>query len=185
MYKKSYQGKLLVSNPNNPVDELGKSLILLVMHGRDRAVGLQINNPLEDINLAMVSNNIGIDIDTEEPLWFGGGVGNNKIHVVHSSDWQGMSTIKINNDISVTNDISVLAAISQNEGPAQYRACAGFWVWEDGQFNKEIKAKNYNEVLHCWEATEATTELVFNNEGPDQWIVALEESTKQQVSQWF
>lgn len=185
MIKKNLQGQVLIANPNNPHDEISRSLILLVLHTPERAVGLQINNPLEGINLSIVAENIGIKIDTDDALWFGGSVGNNKIHVVHSSDWAGMSTIEINKEISITNDISVLSAIAGKEGPSQFRACAGFYVWEDGQLDRQLFARNDDQISHRWETVRATGKLIFQGEGPDQWVTALETSTKQQVAAWF
>lgn len=185
MPKKNYQGCLLVANPSNPKDELSKAVILLVSHHPTKSVGIQINNPLTDLDLQTVSNNIGIDFEGQDPLWYGGSIGSNKIHVVHSNDWAGLSTVKINDEISITHDISVLAALSRGEGPKQYRACAGYWGWEAGDLDQQLDPKQADKVSHKWETLEATLENVFEGEGPDQWHKAIEESTKNQVNAYF
>jgi putative transcriptional regulator len=185
MPKKSFQGHLLVANPNNPRDELSRAVVLLVTHTNDKCVGIQINNPVTDPDLQTISANIGIDFTGSDPLWYGGSVGTNKIHVVHSTDWSGLSTIKINDEISVTNDISVLAALSRGEGPNLFRACAGYWVWEDGELDHQLDPKNTDRTTHKWETVEATVDNVFDGEGPEQWRKVIEESARQQVSSWF
>jgi len=185
MPKKNYQGCLLVANPNNPKDELSKSVILLVSHNPTKSIGIQINNPVADFDLQTVSNNIGIDFVGNDPLWYGGSIGSNKIHVVHSNDWAGLSTIKINDELSITHDISVLAALSRGEGPSQFRACAGYWGWEAGELDLQLDPKHAAHASHTWETVEATLSNVFEGEGPDQWRKVIEESTKNQVNNYF
>ena len=54
MTKKKYLGHLLVANPNNPRDELSKSVMLLVTHNQQNAIGLQINNAVDQLNLKTI-----------------------------------------------------------------------------------------------------------------------------------
>lgn len=182
--KKKYPGHLLVSNPNNPRDELSKSVILIVSHTERMAVGLQINNPLEDINLQDVANNLGMDYPNPDLLYYGGNMSTNKIHVVHSNDWQGMTTVQLNDEISVTNDISVLAALSRGEGPEFFRACAGYWLWDDHRLDLQLNPR-FKDEPHKWEITPADSRIIFDGEGPEQWRVALDHAAKYQVNAWF
>ena len=184
MTKKKYPGYLLVANPNNPRDELSKSVLLVANHTGNLGIGLQINNPMEDINLETVANNIGMACSRNDPLWYGGNIATNKIHVVHSTDWKGITTVKLSDEIYVTNDVSVLAAISLGEGPKFFRACAGYWLWEDGRLDRMLDPKDREET-HKWEVTPATLESVFNGEGPDQWRDCLDKAAKYQVSAWL
>lgn len=184
MTKKKYAGHLLVANPNNPRDELSKSVLLLVTHTDKLAIGLQLNNPLEEIDLQTVAFNSNLDYPEGDPLYYGGNISMNKIHVVHSNDWKGLSTVRLNDQISVTNDISVLAALSRGEGPEHFRACAGYWIWDDGRMDRQLDPRNKDEP-HTWEIVPATLENVFEGEGPEQWRAALDEAAKFQVSAWF
>jgi putative AlgH/UPF0301 family transcriptional regulator len=185
MTKKKFAGNLLVANPNNPRDELAKSVILLVTHTDKLGIGLQLNNPLTDIDLQTVAYNSNIDYPRDtDPLYYGGNISMNKIHVVHSNDWKGLSTVKLNDEISVTNDISVLAALSRGEGPSQFRACAGYWLWENGMLDDMLAPRNRN-YPHKWETVPAALVNVFEGEGPEQWRNALEEAARYQVNVWF
>jgi putative AlgH/UPF0301 family transcriptional regulator len=182
--KRFYPGYMLVANPNNPRDELSKSTILVVTHNDRVAIGLQLNNPLEDINLKTVADNIELPYEGHDPLYYGGNISQNKIHVVHSLDWRGLSTVKLNDQLAVTNDISVLCAIAAGEGPEYFRACAGYWLWEDGKLDNMLDPRNKSEP-HKWEVVPATHENSFVGEGPEQWRNALEQAAKFQVSAWF
>jgi len=184
MTKKRYPGYLLVANPNNPRDELSRSVILVANHTADVAIGLQINNPLEDIDLQTVAQNLGMDFDKNAQLWYGGNMNTNKIHVIHSNDWKGLSTVKMSDEISVTNDISVLAAIARGEGPEHFRACAGYWIWSDGRLDRMLNPREKEDPMK-FEITPATIESVFDGEGPDQWRSVLDKAAKYQVNAWF
>lgn len=184
MSKKKYTGYLLVANPNNPRDELSKSVMVIASHTDRVAIGLQINNPLEDIDLNTVANNLDIDYTRADPLFYGGNISMNKIHVVHSTDWRGLSTVKLNDQLAVTNDISIIAALSRGDGPEYYRACAGYWLWDEGRLDQQLDPRFKGEP-HKWEITPATVENVFGGEGPEQWRECLDQAAKYQVSAWF
>ena len=184
MTKKKYPGHLLLANPHNPQDELSKSVLLIVTHTNRLGIGLQLNNPMEDIDLQTVADNIGIEYSGSDPLYYGGNIGQNKIHVVHSTDWRGMSTVLLNDELAVTNDVSVLAAISQGEGPKYYRACAGYWLWDDGRLDQQLDPRSRVEP-HKWEVSPATLENVFTGEGPDQWRAALDAAAAYRINAWF
>ena len=185
MIKNNLQGHLLAANPSNPRDELDRSVILLTSHTSNSSEGLQINRVLPELSLANIANNIGIWIDDDHPVYCGGSVGINKIHVIHTNDWTGHTTVRITKDLCVTNDISVLSAISRGEGPEYIRACAGFWLWEDGQLDQQLDNKIDGVDRHKWETVPATIDNVFGSTGIEQWHESLEASARMQVSLWF
>lgn len=185
MPKTSHKGHLLVAHPNNPRDELSRAVILVIAHTYSRSMGIQINNPLANPNLQSICENIGIEFPYESPLYLGGNVANNKIHVIHTSDWNSTSTIMLNKDIYITSDISVLAALSRGEGPSQYRACAGFWAWDDGELDRQLNHKFADRNQYNWELIKASDQNVFDDEGPAQWRKVLEECASTKIDKWF
>jgi putative transcriptional regulator len=184
MHKKKYDGYLLAANPANPKDELARSVIILLRHADDMAIGLQINRSLPAPTLADISEKNGIEIASNEPLWYGGNIEERKIHVVHSTDWMGLSSIELTPEIAVTNDISILSAVSRGEGPEYFRACTGYWLWGDGRMNRMLDTHS-NEESVKWEIAPATIETVFGEEGIDQWLLAIDRSAKFQTANWL
>lgn len=182
--KKKYDGYLLAANPANPKDDLERSVILLLRHTDDISVGLQINRELPNHKLSDISETNGIFIDSNASLWYGGNTEERKIHVVHSTDWMGLSSGKITNDIAVTNDISILAAVSRGEGPEYFRACTGYWVWDNGRMNHMLDPHYHDEPVK-WEILPATMETAFSEEGIDQWLLAIDRSAQFQTASWF
>jgi putative AlgH/UPF0301 family transcriptional regulator len=186
--KKNYLGHLMVSNPKNPKDELGdRSVILVVTHSENIAIGLQINRPSDDLDLASISKSLGVDFDANYPVFYGGNTTTAKIHMIHSLDWTTASTVKITDNIGVTNDISVLKAIASNQGPKCFRACAGYWWWENALLNQMLDPKLFAEcpVPYRWETVPATIDTVFLTHPDDQWNEAIEQSTKFLVDCYF
>ena len=188
MIKRNYLGHLLVSNPSNPRDELGdRSVILMATHGDNTAIGLQINRVNVELDLASVSENLGVNFGSSYPIFYGGNTNTAKIHMIHSLDWSSVSTVKLTDDIGVTNDISVLVAIAQNQGPEHFRACAGYWWWENTVLNQMLDPKLYAEcpVPYRWQVVPATLETVFLTSPDNQWSAAIEQSTKFLVDCYF
>lgn len=186
MSKKKYPGHLLIANPNNPTDELSNSVILLVTHTDSTGLGLQVNNCYTDLTLNKVSSNLGIEIARPEPVYFGGNVNQNKIHVIHSLDWSGTGTVPLTSEMGITNDISVLVAISQGCGPAHFKACAGYWIWEHGRLDQQLDPRTcLLQEPHRWIVAPASVENVFTYEPEQQWDRAVAESVRYQVSNWF
>jgi putative transcriptional regulator len=184
-----YTGNLLVANPNNPRDELSKSVTLLISHNKRMALGLQINNSISHMTLNQVAENTGLDTNhpasrLDVPLYYGGVHGVHRVQVVHTSDWQGPTTITLSKDISVTNDISVLQALSRGKGPRLFRACAGFWTWEDGKLDCQLDNHN-REESHRWEIAPASTETVFESDGDEQWQRSLINAAHYTTAQWL
>jgi len=109
-----------------------------------------------------------------------------KIHVVHSLDWMGPSTVELAPGIGITNDVSVLAAISQGEGPEHFRACAGYWLWENGVLDQMLDPRDHNCLEpYRWEVTPATSRNVFLVDPEDQWDQAIEDSAKFNIANWI
>lgn len=183
MAKKNLVGQLLVANPLNPKDGLDHAVILIVSNSSSTSIGLQLNTPAEDLKLSAVFEQLGMFYDGTESVYHGGNLSQGKIHIIHSPDWEGMTTVRLNDQISVTNDISILTAINAGEGPEFFRACAGYWTWEDGILDRQLNPKSNSK--YRWEIAPATTETVFEFDELGQWHRAVEESARSQVNFWF
>jgi len=183
---KKYQGNLLIANPNNPKDYLNRAVLLLVTHTNSVGIALQINAVHEEINLANISAGMGIPYIGSDSVWYGGNISVNKIHVIHSLDWRGMSTIALNSEIGITNDISVLTAISQGAGPHYFKACAGYWLWEDGKLDEMLDPRCANpQEPYRWEIVPANIENVFETPPEELWLESIKDAAKIKVSEWL
>jgi putative AlgH/UPF0301 family transcriptional regulator len=186
MKKKKYSGQLLIANPSNPQDELSRSVLLLVTHTENLAIALQINSPHQEALLKDISQGMGIPYDGYDPLYYGGNISVNKIHVVHSLDWRGMGTVPLTKELGITQDISILTAISQDQGPYYYKACTGYWLWEDGRLDEMLDPRSVQpRELYRWETLPANLENVFEIDSEEMWEICLEKAAKHKIDSWL
>jgi len=186
MIEQHYKGYLLAAHPKRPDALLRRGVILVLDHGVNGAIGLQINKSFtNDITFQRVMENVNLSIDIDCPLYNGGTESANRIHVVHSLDWYSPTTTKITESIGVSNDLSVLAAISRNEGPEFFRACAGFTQWMPGHLDGEVSGEDPWTINHSWSYTPASIETVFRLDDIEQWHKVISESSRLQIANWF
>lgn len=181
-------GNLLASSPAMFRDDVQQKVILLISHTDQLSIGIQINQESIGQTLQAIGRRMGIDIPGSDPIWHGGNLGRDKIHIIHSTDWMGMSSVKITEDIAVTNDISILIALSKSNGPNQFKACAGFLSWSHDELMHSLGVKSASVEIYqtAWEIVPASTELTFSDQGGDQhWLKTLEASAAYQSTQWF
>ena len=182
----SYLGKLIVANPRNPKDNLEKSVLIVVTHTARTSIALQINMPHESLTLSKISENIGIDHDGDQPIYYGGTVNSHKIHIIHSLDWAGVSTVKLTDQIGITNDVSVLMAISSGEGPQHFKACSGYYLWDNGMLDLQIDPTSVipggAAGNHRWGTLDATIGNTFLTEPHQMWPLCLDRFLADRIS---
>lgn len=183
MTKKTLLGQLLVANPLNPKDGLDHSVILVVTDSPTAVLGLQLNLPAKNMPVSGIFAQLGLWYDGDEVVHQGGPLNPSKIHMVHTLDWQGLTTVEIAPNLGLTNDISILAALARGEGPEYFRACSGFLSWRGSVLDEELDYKSKTE--HKWELAPSNISTVFETDELDQWHRCVEASAKSQVSRWF
>jgi putative AlgH/UPF0301 family transcriptional regulator len=184
----NFVGMVLASSPMLYSNDDPQKVILIISHNSQLVIGLQINQEILGQTIQGVSGRIGIPFFGNDPLWHGGYLGKDKIHVIHTSDWMGKSSVKISDELAVTSDISVLTALSANEGPAEFRACAGFCSWSNSELMDSlgIQPDGIERKPTEWEIAPGTCKLVMDLDGADtQWLKVLEASAAYQATQWF
>lgn len=187
MNNHSYLGYLIAAHPSNPRDELYKSVMLIVRYTNEVTVAVKLNTPHPELTLDRVFESIKLDNYSDCPIFFGGVHQTNKIHVIHSLDWQGITTMPLTSDIGITHDISVIAALSKNQGPEYFRACAGYGSWDTEHFNTQLDPTSLRNKtsFHNWEVCPATIENTFLIDPQDQWKEVLEQSARYAVNSWL
>lgn len=178
-------GKLLIANPTNPEDDLARSVLFCTTHTKNIAIGLQINKLNDRIDLSTVAYHLGIEYYGSEPVWCSGNISTDKIHVIHSLDWKGVSTVPLGESIGVTSDIGILAAISKGKGPRLFKACSGYWLFDNGRLDKHLSKEKDPSDPFKWEVIEADLGLVFLSDYQFLWEECLQNVIVKKVKQYF
>ena len=73
----SLVGRFLVAAPSMPDERFQKSVVFICKHDDDGALGIIVNNKVEDLPLGQVYKQLGIEVSdaaAERPVLFGGPV---------------------------------------------------------------------------------------------------------------
>lgn len=175
------RGSLLVAHPQNPADMLENGVILVASIEGGVCVCLQLDSAYPGLLLDDICQRMDIPYTRSTQVYRGGNQGVQRVHVVHSSDWAGLSTVSINSEISISNDISVLTALAMGEGPSQFRACAGHWIWPQSQLEAQLR----DGVPYRWITQPATAKSAFELDGVSQWRACLDAFTLNEQAQWL
>lgn len=137
-------------------------------HNDDGALGLVINRPMElhlsDILEHMNIRTASVEI-TDQRVYMGGPVQNDRGFVLHEpvGDWE--ATLKITKDTGITSSRDILEAIACGEGPEKSIITLGYAGWGAGQLEQELAA-------NAWLSGPANTRIVFDTPFEQRWEAA-------------
>ena len=162
-------GMLLVAMPSMPDPRFAKSVIYLCVHSADGAMGLVVNQLVENVTLPTVIDQLGIEtkgLGTDDPVHFGGPVETSRGFVLHSPDYVLDSTLVIDDAFALTATVDVLKAIASGAGPRRRVFALGYAGWGAGQLDQEIQDNG-------WLLVPADQDLVFSGDNEAKWQRAL------------
>jgi putative transcriptional regulator len=162
-------GKFLVAMAGMPDPRFVKALILICGHDENGAMGLVINRPLMSLTFNDLLDNLKIDAPQDFAnikLHFGGPVEVGRGFVIHSNDYKHESTVRINDDVSLTATADILKAIVDGKGPNKMLLALGYAGWGATQLDQEI-------VANGWIVTDFSQDVLFNVPIDVRWDRAL------------
>jgi putative transcriptional regulator len=167
-------GKLLIAMPSMTDPRFDKSVVLMISHDPQHAMGVVINKPLGDVELGDLLEQLEIDPREGaggEPVYYGGPVQTDRGLVIHTLDYRSPQTMAIGAHFGVTASKEILAAIGGrapiHAPPAKYLLAIGHAGWGPGQLESEI-------AVNAWCHAEASPEIVFSADSKAIWRTALE-----------
>ena len=164
-------GKLLVSSPKMDSDIFGQSVILMLGHDSDGAIGVILNRQTHSLNLRDLCQEMQIPSGSvpKNKIRLGGPLSMNTGIVVHSPCYEHETTIDINTDCKITACADVLLDIEKGHGPKKSLFILGYAGWDSGQLEDEIKDND-------WILMDPTEALIFDKKPHNAWKKALTQS---------
>lgn len=163
-------GQLLVATPEMADPNFVQTVIFMVNHDEDGAMGLVVNRPMAKGPIKDLLASLGMDTQGasgEIILHYGGPVAPARGLVLHSDDYVLGSTTVVEKGIALTSDAEMLRAIAQGKGPRRRLFALGYAGWAPGQLEAEINAK-------AWFTIPAEVDLIFGSPPESKWERALE-----------
>ena len=165
----SLAGQLLVASPDMDDDRFAGAVILMIRDDKDGALGIIINQPVEDHSLADLLDSIGEadhqGIEGKVPVYAGGPVQPGIGFIIHSADYHEEATVGVTAGIALTSTPAVLRDIGHHQGPKKFLVAFGYAGWSPGQLNHEMADR-------AWAVTQADPALVFDADREQLWTLA-------------
>ncbi|MDC9823635.1 YqgE/AlgH family protein [Devosia sp. ZB163] len=153
----SLKGQFLVAMPDMGDERFRETVVYLVGHGDEGAMGLVINQSLEDMRFADILEELQLGEKDElirlpdriknRQVLRGGPVQRSRGFVLHSSDYFRVgNSYEVNEEISLTATLDVLKAIAFNDSPTEALFALGYCGWSPGQLETEIQENGWLTV---------------------------------------
>ena len=140
----SLVGQLLVASPSMSDPRFQRTVILMVQHNRQGALGIVINRPVGERPLSDLMKMIG-EKEAGAPgqvrLFAGGPVQLELGFVVHSAEYRQSETVAVDRHVAVTSSREILRDIANNKGPIKSLVAFGYAGWSPGQLEGELKGQ--------------------------------------------
>ena len=170
----SLAGQLLVAAPSMDDPRFERTVILIIQHSPDGAVGIVINKPIGETSIASVFEALGQkggDVSGDVRVFSGGPVQPEVGFVVHSPDYRRPETVAVNDRLSMTSSLDILRDIAAKKGPAKILVAFGYAGWGPDQLEREIK-------MSAWGIAEADPALIFDEDRDKVWDYAWNHRTQ-------
>lgn len=165
---RSLAGRLLVATETLRDPRFSRTVIYVVRHGAEGALGLVVNMPIGDVPFARALEPFGLEVPPGSGtvrVYYGGPVEMRRGFVLHTPDWTGDSTVVIDPHFALSEDPKVLQAMARGGGPRRALFCLGYAGWAPGQLDAELGSG-------AWGIAPADERLVFDEEPQAKWIEA-------------
>lgn len=162
-------GQLLIAMPGMEDQRFAQSVIYMCAHTDEGAMGIVLNKPLRKPSFEDLLRQL--DVAPVPParriqLCQGGPVDNARGFVLHTADWTGDGSLRVDDRIALTASLDVLKAIAEGAGPREGLLALGYASWGPGQLDQEMQQ-------NVWLSAPAGQELVFDTAHDTKWRRAL------------
>lgn len=153
----SLKGQFLVAMPGMGDERFHDAVIYLVGHGDEGAMGLVVNQILEDMRFADVLEELKLgekdqiirlpETVRNRQVLRGGPVQRSRGFVLHSADYfRDGNSYTVNEEICLTATLDVLKAMAFGPAPHESLFALGYCGWSPGQLEGEIRGNGWLTV---------------------------------------
>jgi putative transcriptional regulator len=170
----SLTGQLLIASPDIGDPRFAHTVILMIKHDKDGALGITINRPVGEKSIANLLEAPGEDVsDIEGTLrvFAGGPVQPELGFVVHSAEYRRDETLEVDEHLAMTASRQVLRDIGHHRGPEKSLFALGYAGWGPGQLESEL-------ARHDWFTAPEEPKLIFEEDRANLWEDAMARRTR-------
>lgn len=140
----SLQGQFLLAMPSMGDPRFLRSVVYMVAHDSEGAMGFIINKRAEGLSLGDILKDMPETVAktglVNLPVYVGGPVQNDRGFVLHTSDYEKThNTLSQELPIALTQSADVLVDAAHGRGPEKMRLFLGYAGWGPGQIEGELQ----------------------------------------------
>lgn len=154
----SFQGQLLIASPNLADPNFARTVVLMIQHGKEGAMGLVLNRPT-DTTVAEAWKQINTGDCAVEGMLYQGGPCEGPLMVLHASEPHGQMGVLRN--LYFTTDREMIESLVVNHPALSMKFFVGYAGWGPDQLENEMEQGG-------WLILPATDEPVFTT-AEDLW----------------
>lgn len=160
----SLQGHFLIATLQMPDPRFAGTVVYLCVHNREGALGLVINQPVKDIDLADIFRHADIPLPAAPlpPVYLGGPVETSSAFFLYSADYQLGNHIAVSPTVALTRDPQLLYDLAAGRGPSFFLPALGYAGWGGGQLENELSGDG-------WLILPADDEIIFRTPDDQKW----------------
>lgn len=161
---KSLQGQLLVASPHLPDPNFYHTVVLMIQHNEQGALGVVLNRPSASSVREVIARVSDVPCSTDDPIGVGGPI-EGPLMAVHQL--RSCSETEVFDGVFfATQRDNVLQLVQREDSP--FRIFSGYSGWAGGQLEGELKAGG-------WLTVPANAQYVFHTELDQLWKKATQE----------
>jgi putative transcriptional regulator len=162
-------GQLLVASPGLSEAIFSHTVILVVQHNDQGALGIVINQPFAEKPIAELLDDLGkkdAGAEGKVQVFAGGPMEPGIGFIVHSIDYHRAETQAIDSHIALTASVEVLRDMGHGKGPKKSLVAFGYAGWGPGQLEVEL-------ARHDWLTIPEDPALLFDDDRKKVWDDAM------------
>ena len=161
-------GHFLIAMPSLNDGVFNKAVTYICEHNENGSFGIIINQQT-GIILEQIANEMKIETSDNynhnQPIFLGGPVDQGRGFILHRPSGEWKSSLKVNNNVSLTTSKDILKALVHDEGPKDCIIALGYAGWSAGQLDEEIAS-------NTWLSCPADEQLIFETPVEERWQAA-------------
>ena len=159
----------IIAMPSMADSVFAKSLTYICEHNEQGALGIIVNRPIK-LTLGELFAQIKVPLGQAElknlPVHFGGPVQTELGFVLHDTQGNWQSTLRITDNLALTTSKDILEAVGEGMGPHSLLVTLGYAGWAQGQLEHELSQNAWLSVL-------ATEHILFELPAEERLSAAM------------
>jgi putative transcriptional regulator len=162
-------GQLLIAMPGMQDPRFAGTVICLVAHSPEGAMGIVVNKPIDGLSFDQLLGQLGLEPMPPQRrirMLQGGPVDGGRGFVLHTPDWSTDASLAVTKDLAMTASVDILKAIAGGGGPRRGVLALGYAGWGPGQLEEEIQR-------NAWLCVDPDEALLFDDSDGGKWRQAM------------